>query len=148
MGRVIGAVIAAYVAMMAIIFVLATGMWMVLGPSGSFQAGSWRTSGLWIAGSGVCGLVAAIPASRLASIIAQGDRRALQGFALLILALGFLFAIPVVTRTTGTIAGRPDLVSMQEAMSKAAQPIWLALILPVLGVIGAVVGWKHRAVEV
>ena len=148
MGRVVGAVIAGYVAMMIVIFAVSTGMWLLLGPSGAFQAGSWRTSAVWVLLSAVCALIAAVPASRLAALIAQGDRRALQGLVLLILVLGLVFAIPVITRTQGTIVGRPAVVSMQDAMSHAAQPVWLALLLPLLGAVGAVIGWKHRATEV
>ena len=148
MGRVIGGVIAGYVAMMALIFVLATAAWFVVGAHGAFVPGSWRTTGLWIAISAICALVAAAPASRLTAIIAQGDRRALQGLVILIVVLGLVFAVPVLTRTDGTIAGRPDIVSMGDAMSKAAQPGWLALLLPLLGAMGAVLGWKHRPVEV
>jgi hypothetical protein len=148
MGRVIGAVIAGYVLMMAIIFGLATLAWMALGTNGAFRQDSWRTTGLWIAITAVCALVAAIPASRVCSLIARGDRRALRGLVGLILVLGIIFAMPVITRAPGTVDGRAAVVSMQEAITHAAQPVWLALLLPVLGMIGAVLGWKHRPVEI
>src|SRR4051812_17388797 len=138
MGRVIGAVIAAYVVMWTLMVAVFSAAWMLLGSQGSFQPGTWRTSLPWIAVSLAGSLFAAVPASRLAAVIARGNRRALQGLVLLTLILGLVMAIPVLTRTEGTIAGRPSVVSMQAAFTYAAQPAWLALLMPFLGVVGAV----------
>lgn len=148
MGRVIGGVIAGYVVMMGIIFGVSALAWMALGANGAFQPGSWRTSGAWIAISAVMVLLAAIPASRVCSLVAGGDRRALRGLVMLMLVLGIVFAIPVITRAAGTFDGRAADVTMMDAMSHAAQPIWLVLLMPVLEAVGAVLGWKHRPVEI
>ncbi|WP_420442287.1 hypothetical protein [Candidatus Palauibacter sp.] len=60
MLRNILAAIAGYIAMAAVLFALFSLLWLALGPSRSFQPGTWEVSGAWALGSVVLGLVAAL----------------------------------------------------------------------------------------
>ncbi len=144
MGRVIGSVVAGYVAIFVAVFVLMTLAWMALGPAGSFQPGSWDVTGTWIVVSVVVGLVAAIVGGYVCALIAKDPRgpKALVG---VVVVLGILFAIPVLTGGADVAAGpRPDVVPMMDAMQQAKQPAWVALLNPVLGAIGVLIGARLR----
>ena len=61
--------------------------------------------------------------------------------AVAVLILGLAFAIPILTQSGATPAEpRPNALSMSEAMSNAQQPVWAALLNPLLGAIGVLIG--------
>jgi len=147
MGRVIGSVIAGYVAIFAAVFVLMTLAWMGLGPAGSFQPGTWEVTSTWIVVSVVVGLVGAIAGGYVCALVAKDPRgpKALVG---VVVVLGILFAIPVLTGGGPAVLGpRPDAVSMMDAMQRAQQPAWVALLNPILGAIGVLVGARVRPTQ-
>jgi hypothetical protein len=144
MGKIIGSVIAGYVVMFAGVFVLMAGAWAVLGASGAFATGSWNVSGTWMLVSVFVGLVAAIGGGYVCAAIAR-DRRGPIGLAGLVVVLGIVYAIPALTGGGAAIAEpRPDTMSMFDAMSNAIQPAWLALLNPVLGVVGVMIGARLK----
>ncbi len=144
MGRLIGAVVAGYTSMAVTVFALLAAMYVVLGPEGSFEAGSWGVSGQWSLLSLGVGLIAAVEGGMLSAIIA-GDDRGPRVLAGLVLVLGLALAVPALTGSPPA-GPRPDEVSMTDAMSKAIQPVWVALITPFVGAAGVLLGAKLRAV--
>ncbi len=59
----------------------------------------------------------------------------------IVIVLGVVFAIPVLTGSTDVATtARPDTVTMMEAMSNARQPTWIALLNPLLGAVGVLLG--------
>ena len=59
----------------------------------------------------------------------------------LVLVLGIIFAIPAfMAPPEAATTVRPDEVPLMEAMSTGQQPAWLALLNPLLGVVGVFVG--------
>jgi len=144
MGRVIGGVIAGYVAIFVAVFVLMTLAWMLLGPAGSFQPGTWDVTTTWIVVSVVVGLVGAIAGGYVCALVARDPRgpKALVG---VVVVLGILFAIPVLTGGGDAVLGpRPDVVPMMDAMQRGQQPAWIALMNPILGAIGVLIGARLR----
>jgi hypothetical protein len=66
----------------------------------------------------------------------------------LVFVLGVVFAIPVLTAAPDAMAAlgpRPDEIPMMDAMSRAQQPVWTALLNPVLGVAGVWLGARKPA---
>jgi hypothetical protein len=144
MGKVIGSLIAGYVAIVVAVFALMTLAWMVLGSAGSFQPGTWEVTGTWIAVSVAVGLVGAIAGGYVCALVAKDPRgpKALVG---VVVVLGILFAIPVLTGGGAAALGpRPDVVPMMDAMQQAQQPAWVALMNPILGAIGVLIGARLR----
>lgn len=147
MGRVIGAVVAGYVVMFVTVFLLMTAAWLGLGADGAFEPGSWKLTLGWIAASIAISLAAAYAGGRVCRTIAR-DPRGPHYLMGLVFLLGIVFAIPVLTAAPdvmATLGPRPDEIPMMDAMSKAQQPPWLALLNPVLGVAGVWLGARERA---
>jgi hypothetical protein len=143
MGRAIGAVVVGYLAMAVAVFALLTLLWMVLGPSGAFEPGSFRTSSTWSFASLALGFVAAVAGGWVCARIARTAMppKVLAG---LVLVLGILFAIPTLT-TTPSAEARADDLPMFTAMSKAVTPPWVAFLNAVVGAAGVMVGARRRA---
>ena len=144
MGKVIGSVVLGYVVMVIMVFVLMSLVWMLMGASGAFQPGSWEVSAGWIVGSIIVGFVAAIVGGYLCALVAK-DPRGPKALIVVVIILGILFAIPVLTGgpEVPTIA-RTDTVSMMDAIQNAEQPVWIALLNPILGAIGVLIGARLR----
>lgn len=137
MGRSIIAVVAGYVVLALCIFISFSLLYLILGADGSFQPGSYKVSTTWVAISLVLGLIAAIVAGFVCGRVAKSSRVPLV-LAGIVLVLGILFAIPVVTSTSNP--ARDGNVGNLEAMQKAQQPGWFALLNPVLGALGIAIG--------
>ncbi len=140
MGRLVGSVIAGYVTMVIGVFILFSAAYMALGAPGVFRPGSWDPSLGWIVLSIVIGVVAAVAGGYVCAAIAK-DPRGPKYLVGVVLVLGIVFALPVLTGG-GEVAttARPDTVPMFDAMSNAKQPAWVALLNPILGVIGVLIG--------
>lgn len=144
MGRMIGSVIAGYVVMFALLFIVFSMAYLALGVNRVFQPGSWSPAGSWIALTIAVGLVAAVIGGYLCAAIAR-DYRGPLGLVGLVIVLGLLSAIPAVTGgDPAATTPRPETVSMFEAMSNAAQPAWVAFLNPVLGAVGVLAGARMR----
>lgn len=142
MGRVIGAAIVGYLVIFGIVFFLFSGAYLALGPDRAFQPGTYDVSMLWNALSIVLGFVAAVVGGMVAMRIAR-DSRGPKALAALVLILGIAFAIPVMQQPASSEARTAEVGNL-EAMGKARQPVWAALLSPVLGVVGVLVGGRRR----
>jgi hypothetical protein len=142
MLRSILAVIAGYVAIFLLIFVLFTALYLLLGANASFKPGSYQPSSLWLALSTPLAFVAAGVGGYLCAALARGGRAPLA-LAALVLVLGVIFAVPVLL-APDTNADRTSDVSNMEAMQKAKEPTSVALTNPLLGAAGVLVGGRLR----
>lgn len=124
------------------VFIGLTVAYMAVGAEGSFQEGTFNTSMTWNVIMIIVGLVSAILGGLVCSKIAQ-SKKAVMWLAGLVLVLGILLAIPVLTTTvTPEMMVRAGDTPMMDAMSKAKQPMWVALLNPILGAVGAILGGK------
>ncbi len=141
MGRIIGSVVAGYIVMFIAVFVGMSAAWAALGAGGSFRPGRWDISTTWAAVSVAVGLVAAVLGGLACAAIAKDGRgpKALAGFVVL---LGLALAIPVMTSSVNVadLGPRPETMSMMEAMTKAQSPPWMALLNPLIGAVGVMIG--------
>ncbi len=144
MGRIVGGVIAGYVTMFVGVFILFSLAWMVLGADGAFHAGSWDVSAAWIGLSIVIGFLAAVAGGYLCALIARNPRGP-QSLVVVVVVLGLLMALPVLFGAgTDAPAVRPAAVGMFEAMQYAQQPGWTAVLNPLLGALGVVIGARTK----
>lgn len=142
MGKMIGSAIVGYIVMFVVVFLLFSAAYLALGASGAFQPGTWDPSGVWILLSIVIGVVAGIAGGYVCKTIAK-DPMGPKILIGIVIVLGVLFAIPVFTSSPDVVAtARPDTVPMFDAMSNAKQPGWVALLNPILGVVGVLLGAK------
>ncbi len=142
MVRSILAVVTGYVAAVVLVLVSFVGAYQLLGTDGVLRPGSYEPSGTWLLISIVFGLVAAVVAGLVCAAIAksQGPVLALAG---VMLVLGLILAVPVLTSDPGP-ATRDESVSDLEALQNARQPGWAALLNPVLGAAGVLLGGRLK----
>jgi len=143
MVRVIGAAVVGYLVIFVVLFVAFSGAFLLLGPERAFVSGSYDVSMLWNGLSIVLGFVAAVVGGMVAAAITK-DSRGPKALAPLVLIIGLAFAIPVM-RQSPTSEPRSAAVGNMEAMGKARQPLWAALLNPVIGVVGVLVGGRRRS---
>ncbi len=140
MGRAIGSVILGYLVMFAVVFVTFSLAYMAMGVDGAFRPGTYEVSGIWIVTSIVLGFVAAVLGGLVCGAIARSATPP-KVLAAVVLVLGLILAVPVLTRS-GEAETKPRSaeVGTMEAMQEAVQPVWIALLNPVLGAVGVLVG--------
>jgi hypothetical protein len=145
MLRAIGAVILGYISMFIFIFVTFTIAYLLMGTDRAFQSGSYEVSGLWLGVSFVLGLVAAIVGGFVCASISKGGKAPLA-LAGVVLVLGLLLALSVVmSPNTNAANTRAANVPNLEAMQNAKQPTWVALLNPLIGAIGVIVGARLKS---
>jgi hypothetical protein len=146
MLRSIVGVVIGYLAIVAIVFVTFSIAYLSMGTGRAFQPGTYDVSLLWVAVSLILGFVAAMVGGVVCKAISgrSGSCKALAG---LVVVLGFLMAIPAVTAAKpASQPVRAATVSNLEAMRQAQQPAWLALVNPILGAAGVLVGGRRGRV--
>lgn len=144
MGRIIGSVIVGYITMAVGVFVLFSAAYVLLGAGASFRPGSWDVSAEWITVSIAVGIVAALAGGYIAAVIARSPTGP-RSLAVVVLILGLLVALPVLLGTGETATGpRPESVGLFNAMQNAQQPTWIALLNPLLGALGVMIGARLK----
>ena len=136
MLRNILAAIVGYIAIVAVLFALSSLVWLLLGPSRSFQPGTWEVASGWILGSIGIGFVGAYIGGRVCARVAHDAKGAMILIGILVV-LGVVSILIPVEAATGP---RPDDVGMLEATASARQPTWLTWLNPVIGVVGIWLG--------
>jgi hypothetical protein len=118
----------------------------LLGAEGAFLPGSYEVSATWLVISFVLGLIAAVLGGYVCASIAKNSRAPII-LAGIVLVLGLLLAIPVLT-TPGEagLQARDGNVGNLEAMQKARQPGWVAIVNPIVGAIGVMIGARLKGV--
>lgn len=143
MLRTVAAVIAGYVVMAAFVFLTFSGLYLAIGADRAFEPGSYQVSLLWIGASVVLGLVAAWLGGRISAAIGKGPRapRVLAG---IVLVLGLALAVPILIGSAPAKGPRTEEVSNLEAMAQAETPAWVALLNPLVGAAGVLLGARGR----
>jgi hypothetical protein len=142
MGRIIGAVVAGFLAFFGIFKVLIVASLFAVGADRAFRPGSWEPSMTWIFFMFLAGFIAALVGGWVATKIADSFQAA-KWLAVVVLALGLLMALPTLSATPSK-EPRPANLNVMEAMNKARTPKLVALANPVIGVAGVWVGGKRR----
>jgi hypothetical protein len=137
--RQILAVIVGYVVMFVIVFTTFSAAYFALGADRAFKPGTYDVSVLWIGLATLLGLLAAAVGGAVCGKLAKGGR-AHYGLAALVLVLGLLQAGAQFAAPKPNPGPRGPDVSNVEAMTKAQPPMWAALVNPVIGVIGVLLG--------
>jgi len=136
--KVLG-VIVGYLVMACFVFLTFTGAYLVMGTNQAFKPGTYDVSLRWTAISFVLSLVAAIVGGYVCALIARSSRAA-QVLAGIVIVLGILVAIPVLTGGDTRPNVRPREVPNLQAMQSARTPKWVALLNPIVGAVGVMVG--------
>ncbi|MCL4197113.1 MAG: hypothetical protein KJZ69_06435 [Phycisphaerales bacterium] len=143
MLKAIVGVIVGYVAMVVVVMVCFTGAWFILGEEGSFKPGSWDASITWLLMSFAVGLVAAILGGLVCSTIASRGSQAPRVLAGLVLVLGIVMSVPAMMKEPDA-SPRPSEMTMQDAASKARQPMFSYILNPIIGAVGVLAGAAMR----
>ncbi|MEK6281794.1 MAG: hypothetical protein AABN95_15680 [Acidobacteriota bacterium] len=143
MLRKVAGVIVGYVVMAALVFLTFSVAYLALGANQAFKPGSYNTSLRWIALSLVLGLIAAVVGGYTCALIARSTRAA-QVLAGIVIVLGLLVAIPALTGNDPRPNTRPRDVPNIQAMQNARTPTWFALLNPMVGAVGVLVGAALR----
>jgi heme/copper-type cytochrome/quinol oxidase subunit 3 len=144
MLRMIGAVVAGYLAMAVLVFCLLTAAYLTMGTDAAFRPGSYDVSTTWLAASLPLSFVAAVAGGYVAAMLAKRRwRKAAVALAALVLVLGIVSAVMEANKPDAPAARTGDVPNMQ-AMMSARQPFWVCLVMPLIGVAGTLVGARLR----
>jgi len=144
MLKVIAGVVVGYLVMLMLVVVLGVAVFLALGAERAFAPGAYDPSALWIVLALSCALLAAIAGGWVCAAIG-GAGTAPKVLAGLVLVLGLLFVYPALNpgadlRPTTRMSGEDFMVSM----TNARQPAWIAVMNPILGVVGVFIGGRRR----
>lgn len=144
MVRFVGAIVLGYLVMLVAVLAIFTAAYFLIGVDGLFEPGTYEAARGWIALSLAVALVAAMTGGSLCARISPASAAPLW-LAAIVLVLGGLMAMPDVMGT-GTARGgpRPATITMSDAMAHAEQPVWVALVNPLVGAIGILAGAGPR----
>jgi hypothetical protein len=126
--NLLGAVVG-YVVFFFCMFLLFTGLSLVLGPDRLFLPGNYDPSMLWILGAFVLGFIAAAIGGHVAALIGKsGAVKIMAGLVVLIGAFVFVQLL----RENRAVETRTVDLPIMEAMFKAREPLWVAAVNPLL----------------
>ena len=143
MLRAAGAVILGYVVMFVIVFATLTGSYLGMGAEKVFLPGTYEVTSMWLVVMILFSLVSAIAGGMVCAAIAK-DKGAVWALVVLVLILGGLNTIPVVMASKAPPAVRTGNVPNLEAMMNGREPVWFAVLLPVIGMAGVMIGGKSN----
>ncbi len=145
MGRTILGIVVGFLVMYLVVFVGLTAAYLGLGQDGAFQPGVYDVTPTWILIWLLVSLLAAVIGGFVCWWIGRGRGAALV-LAGLVLVLGLALAVPVLTAPVPeTPPARSGAVGNMAAMQNAREPVWMALLNPVLGAAGVLLGgWRRR----
>lgn len=138
MMRTVAAVIVGYLAMALVIFATFSAAYLAMGADAAFKPGSYDVTMLWIVVSFVLGFLAALVAGNVAASISTSSR-APQVLAGAVLVITMLAALPELTSKEAP-KPRTGNVSNMAAMQSARNPVWFALLIPITGAFGVLIG--------
>ena len=130
-----------YIVMAILVFATFSAAYLAMGADRAFEPGSYEVSPLWLVTSFALAFLAAVVGG-LVCAFASNSRKATLIFAGLIVVLGLVMAIPAMS--VPDPGPRTAEVDNMEAMMKAKQPTWVALVNPFLGAIGVLLGASMR----
>lgn len=142
MVRKILGVVGGYVFIFAFVVGTFSALYAVLGAEGAHKPGTFEVTMTWIVPTFVLSFIAALGGGFLCYLISR-SRGAVTVFAAIVLALGLILAI-IQASTDSIIEPREGPVSNAEAMQKSIQPIWVAIVNPVIGAMGILIGGRLK----
>ena len=147
MVRFLTAIVLGYLVMLLVVMGVFTVAYPLLGVDRLFEPGSYQAARGWIVLSLGIGLVAAMTAGSLCARLAPATVAPLL-LAAVVLVLGGLMAIPVVMGANESRGGpRPPGITLADAMAHAEQPLWVALLNPLVGAAGVLIGAGPRGYQ-
>jgi hypothetical protein len=142
--RTVAAVIVGYMVMFVLVMATFTGAYLAMGTDRAFCPGTYDASRLWIAVSLVLGAVAAVGGGMACAAIATNPKAA-PALAGLVAVMGLLVLVGEATQERPTsLPARTGDVGNMEAMQKAVTPMWTAVVNPLVGVAGVLIGGRLR----
>lgn len=142
MIRSILGAIAGYVVFMICLFALYTGYYLVIGTDRSFLPGKYDPSIMWFVGAFILGFVAAAIGGYVAALIGKnGGAKVMIIIMVVISVLGIVGMLMQQTKPDEVRTG--DVPNLQ-AMMKAKQPLWVAVVNPIVGILGILAGAGMR----
>ena len=138
--KILGAVVG-YVVFFFCVFLLFTGLSRVLGPDRLFLPGNYDPSMMWIIGAFVLGVIASAIGGYVAALI--GKSGAVKIMAGLVVLIGAIVFVQLLRENRAVETRTVDLPTM-EAMFKAREPLWVAVVNPLLVVIAVFAGGALR----
>jgi hypothetical protein len=142
MLRKILGVIAAYVVMMILTFILLTVLYNVLGADGVFGPGNYQPTLAWLAGALIVTVLVTITGGYIAAVIGKGGTAKI--LALVVIVVGLIMAAATILGPMKMPEARPAVITMFEAIAKMQEPVWVCLVNPVIGAIGVLIGGKFK----
>ena len=142
MGRSILAVIAGYVVMAVLVIAGFFALLSAMGADWAFKPGTYQASTRWALASCVIGLAAAIIGGFVCARISTSQQPP-RALAVFVFVMGIAFAIPILTSDAAPmprLSGATDF----EKMGEGVQPAWVALLNPVIGAVGVLIGARLR----
>ena len=139
MGRVTVAILVGYVSTLLFVFVSLGVAYVALGAEGAFVPESFKPSSQWLWGFLAVGFVAGAFGAVIAGITAPGTKAPLL-LADVVFVLGLLFGFVAMIAGRSELPPRAGDVSMMEALAQMRQPVWVALINPIVQKIGVYFG--------
>ena len=143
MVRSILGVVVGYIVIFVILFCVLTLAYFGMGADRAFQPSSFYPSMLWVVIEIVLGFGAAVVSGLVCFAIAR-KRGAVTALVVVILAIGAISAIPALMAAGAPEAVRDASLSNMEAMMKCRQPVWIAILNPVIGAVGVLVGSRLK----
>jgi len=143
MLRLAGGVVVGYLAMALVVFGTFSLAFQLMGPEGAFRPGSYEISAAWAVTSVILGFFAAVAGGWISVTFAR-SRVAPRVLAGIVVILGVAAAMPALARGDEEPPPRKQTVDATEAMANARQPAWLALLNPLIGVTGVLLGARLR----
>jgi hypothetical protein len=135
-------VIVGYIVMAIFSFAIYSGAYLGLGVDRVFEPDSYAVSTLWIVVMVVVAPLVGLVGGWVCAAISK-SKGACMAFAIIVLALGLIFAIPAAMKEHPDTARSGDVPNLQ-AMQMAQQPTWLCLLNPVLVAVGVLLGARMK----
>lgn len=144
MIRAILGVILGYLVMVVIVFCTFTASYLLLGADRTFQEGSFQVTGLWLAVSLTLSFLAAIAGGKVCRVVG-GGLLAVLGLVALVVVLGGISAIYEILAAAGSApVARVGSTSNLQAMMNVKEPVSVALVLPIIGAVGVLIGGRKK----
>lgn len=144
MLRTLLAVIAGYLVMALLVFVLFSIVYLALGTERTFHPDSFTPSMAWILISLVVSFAAAVAGGWVCATIAK-DWKPSIALALLVLGLGLLVVgYVLMLPPDDRVTARAGDVSNTTAMLSGNQPFWVTVVNPIIGAGGIILGGRLK----
>ena len=143
MLKTVFAVIAGYVVMMLFVLVSWVVAFVAMGADRAYQPGTFEPTGVWLITILALGFIAAMVGGYVAAIVTPNPA-APKTLALVVVILGLVFALPAFRRPAQSPPARSSDLPMMQMMSAGRQPVWVALLLPLVGAAGVLAGAKRH----